>query len=217
MYFNEEEIKLINECKNSVFECNNENHRDKIINLILKLYNSREEVISILKDVIYNNKSHLAAQKLLFKMGKSPEKYYIPPHYFTSLTKLQQNLLLKLIPIKQGDIFYSITDGNYLTAIKAGEPSKLINSNGDMWYYYPKSNTKYNFIPLYSIMDLWGFLESVLGDWIEIRNKKGSYYFVQSATTKDVLAKNNTKLDALWDAVIFIMNQRSDDLHDKYI
>lgn len=27
MYFNEEEIKLINECKNSVFECNNnENH-----------------------------------------------------------------------------------------------------------------------------------------------------------------------------------------------
>lgn len=152
-----------------------------------------------------NNNNPAPAKKILAEFGPKFSVNHTTPSQFLDLNEGSQKFLKGSILFNRGDILYcSENKVFYIICNKKEEDIILYSPDFEGEAHFSYEEVKEKFIPCYSVHQLWDFLENYLDNAIEIKSKEKTYE-VYSCSSGNNLGVGDTKIDALWNSMVNIL------------
>ena len=194
-----EEIRLL---QNRILELQNES--DDLTNKLTKAVHANGIYLDAMEEMIYNN-NPTPAEDLLAKIEPRFSENHTAPNQFLQLNKLNQKSLIRNIPLNKGDVFYHTEKKTFLLLI--GKKEREFAFKGYLYCQYDDDSIGDYLIPCYTLHQLWDFLEDYLDASIEIK-LEGVIYKVCSNDLIAELGFGKTKMEALWNSVVNVLDGR---------
>ena len=210
-YTLEDAISFIQDIKlhqNRTIELQSE--KQELINHLTNAAKKNGELINILKEIVYNNNTS-PAEEFLKELEPSFNKNHTKPNDFEKLTKKQQKILLENIPLEKGDVLYYKDKKMFLTFDTIVNSVLLCtNISNISLYNIDKKDLGEKLIPIYTIHQLWYFIENKATITIspftedayaaDIRNKDFKNSLIGTVTDGD-------KLNLFWQSTLLIIDK----------